>query len=141
MADVSDTIIVGGGIGGLATALAIQETGKSVAIFEQAQEFGEIGAGIQLAPNAVEVLDRLDVKEEIVKVAVFPKRLVLKDVQTAEELATLDLGEDFQKKNLVNHTLCCIVLIFTVFYRKHVRNTKKYVFHVLQWYKQVLVLG
>ena len=98
MANVSDIIIVGGGIGGLATALAIQETGKSVAIFEQAQEFGEVGAGIQLAPNAVEVLDRLGVKEEILKVAVFPKRLVLKDVQTAEELATLDLGEDFQKE-------------------------------------------
>lgn len=106
MANVSDTIIVGGGIGGLATALAIQETGKSVAIFEQAQEFGEVDASIQLAPNAVEVLDRLDVKEEIVKVAVFPKRLVLKDVQTAEELAILDLGEDFQKR--IWSTIHCV---------------------------------
>ncbi|MED3563804.1 FAD-dependent monooxygenase [Bacillus xiapuensis] len=98
MTNVSDIIIVGGGIGGLAAALSIQETGKSIAVFEQAPEFGEIGAGIQLAPNALEVLDRLGVKEEILKHAVLPKRLVLKDVYTAKELATLDLGEGFQKE-------------------------------------------
>lgn len=98
MTNVSDIIVVGGGIGGLAAALAVtNETGKTVAIFEQAPEFGEVGAGIQLAPNALEVLDRLGVKEEILKIAVLPKRLVLKDVYTAEELAVLDLGEDFQK--------------------------------------------
>ncbi|MFL6562267.1 MAG: FAD-dependent monooxygenase [Bacillus sp. (in: firmicutes)] len=98
MVNVSDIIVVGGGIGGLAAALSVQGTGKSVAVFEQAPEFGEVGAGIQLAPNALEVLDRLGVKEEILKHAVVPKRLVLKDVYTAEELATLDLGEDFQKE-------------------------------------------
>lgn len=99
MTNVSDIIVVGGGIGGLAAALAVvKETNKSVAVFEQAPEFGEVGAGIQLAPNALEVLDRLGVKEDIIKVAVLPKRLVLKDVHTAEELATLDLGEDFEKE-------------------------------------------
>ncbi|HWK21771.1 MAG TPA: FAD-dependent monooxygenase [Ureibacillus sp.] len=99
MGNVSDIIIVGGGIGGLATALSVHKnTGKSISIFEQAPEFGEVGAGIQLAPNALEVLDYLGVKEEILKVAVKPKRLVLKDVYTAKEVATLDLGEDFQKE-------------------------------------------
>ncbi|RHW40087.1 FAD-binding protein [Lysinibacillus yapensis] len=99
MANVSDIIVVGGGIGGLAAALSISKnTGKSISVFEQAPEFGEVGAGIQLAPNALEVLDYLGVKEEILKVAVLPKRLVLKDVYTAKELATLDLGEAFQKE-------------------------------------------
>lgn len=99
MGNVSDIIVVGGGIGGLAAALSIHKnTGKSISVFEQAPEFGEVGAGIQLAPNALEVLDYLGVKEEILKVSVLPKRLVLKDVYTAKELATLDLGEEFQKE-------------------------------------------
>ena len=99
MTNVSDIIVIGGGIGGLATALSIyKNTGKTISVFEQAPEFGEVGAGIQLAPNALEVLDYLGVKDEILKVAVQPKRLVLKDVYTAKEVATLDLGEDFQKE-------------------------------------------
>ena len=75
MTKISDVIVVGGGIGGLAAALAVNDTGKSVAVFEQAPEFGEVGAGLQLAPNALEVLDRLGVKEELLKYAVLPKRL------------------------------------------------------------------
>lgn len=98
MSKLSDVIVVGGGIGGLAAALAVNDTGKSVAVFEQAPEFGEVGAGLQLAPNALEVLDRLGVKEELLKYAVFPKRLVLKDVYTGNEVAALDLGEGFQKE-------------------------------------------
>ncbi|MGK7379613.1 FAD-dependent monooxygenase [Planococcus sp. 1R117A] len=99
MEKVSDVIIVGGGIGGLATALSIvQRTDKSVTVMEQAPEFGEVGAGIQLGANALYVLDQLGVKEEIEKVSVSPKRLVLKDVYTAEELAVLDLTEGFQER-------------------------------------------
>jgi len=98
MVNVSDVIVVGGGIGGLAAALSINNTGRSVAVFEQAPEFGEVGAGIQLAPNALEVLDQLGLKEEILKVAVLPKRLVLKDIYSAKEVATLDLGKEFQEE-------------------------------------------
>ncbi len=98
MEHVSDVIVVGGGIGGLAAALGIVEAGKTVAILEQAPEFGEVGAGIQLAPNAMAVLDRFGLMEDISKLAVFPKRLVLKDVYTGEELASLDLGETFKER-------------------------------------------
>jgi 3-hydroxybenzoate 6-monooxygenase len=99
VSNISDVIVVGGGIGGLAAALSVHKnTGKSISVFEQAPEFGEVGAGIQLAPNALEVLEYLGVKEEVLKYAVLPKRLVLKDVYTAKEFASLDLGEDFQKK-------------------------------------------
>ena len=97
MEQLSNVIVVGGGIGGLAAALAItKKTDKTVAVLEQAPQFGEVGAGIQLAPNALHVLDQLGVKEDVLKAAVLPKRLVLKDVYTAKELAVLDLTEDFQ---------------------------------------------
>lgn len=98
MNNVSDVMVVGGGIGGLAAALGVVESGKSVAVLEQAPEFGEVGAGIQLAPNALAVLDRFGVLEDIFKVAVFPKRLVLKDVYSGSEWAALDLGEEFRER-------------------------------------------
>jgi salicylate hydroxylase len=99
MAKTEETmIIVGGGIGGLAAALAAAEAGKKTTVLEQAPEFGEVGAGIQMAPNAMAVLDRFGLGEEIAKIAVFPKRLVLKDVFTAEELTTLDLGDEFKER-------------------------------------------
>ena len=99
MTKVSDIIVVGGGIGGLAVALSIvKRTNQTVTILEQAPEFGEVGAGIQLAPNALYVLEQLGVKEEILKVAVLPKRLVLKDIYTAEEVAVLDLTDGFVER-------------------------------------------
>ncbi|HWO96213.1 MAG TPA: FAD-dependent monooxygenase [Bacillus sp. (in: firmicutes)] len=93
-----EVLVIGGGIGGVAAALASAEAGHKTKILEQAPQFGEIGAGIQMGPNAMAVLDRFGVADEIAKVAVFPKRLVLKDVYTAKELAALDLGDEFKAK-------------------------------------------
>jgi 3-hydroxybenzoate 6-monooxygenase len=89
-------IIVGGGIGGLATALGIAENKQYVKVLEQATEFGEVGAGIQLAANATNVLQRFGVMEKINKIAVFPKRLVLMDAFSGEELSALDLGDVYK---------------------------------------------
>lgn len=91
-------IIVGGGIGGLAAALGAAQTGRKVVVLEQAPEFGEIGAGIQLAPNATAVLKKFGLLDELSKHAVFPKRLVLMDALSGEELAALDLGEAFRAR-------------------------------------------
>ncbi|QGQ44054.1 FAD-dependent monooxygenase [Metabacillus sediminilitoris] len=93
-----EVLVIGGGIGGVAAALASAEAGHKTTILEQAPVFGEIGAGIQMGPNAMAVLDRFGVADEIAKVAVFPQRLVLKDVYTAKELASLDLGDEFKAK-------------------------------------------
>ncbi|KKB35539.1 FAD-dependent monooxygenase [Bacillus thermotolerans] len=98
MSENNGLLISGGGIGGLAAALAAAESGISSTVLEQAPQFGEIGAGIQIAPNAMAVLDRFGLLGEIEKVAVFPKRLVLKDVYTGKELSTLDLGEQFKER-------------------------------------------
>ncbi|MEH7547859.1 FAD-dependent monooxygenase [Neobacillus vireti] len=91
-------LVIGGGIGGLGAALAAAEAGQKTVVFEQAPQFGEIGAGIQMGPNAMAVLDRFGLADEITKYAVFPQRLVLKDVYTARELSVLDLGEEFKEK-------------------------------------------
>ena len=90
--------IIGGGIGGLSAALGAADSGREVYVLEQAPEFGEIGAGIQVAPNAMHILDKFGVLEEYSKNAVFPQRLVLKDAMTGEELADLDLGDAFKER-------------------------------------------
>ncbi|MBM4762909.1 3-hydroxybenzoate 6-hydroxylase [Bacillus sp. B15-48] len=91
-------MVVGGGIGGLATALGIAETKKYVKVLEQAPEFGEVGAGIQLAANATNVLQRFGVMDKINEIAVFPKRLVLMDAFSGEELSALDLGDVYKER-------------------------------------------
>jgi len=91
-------IVIGGGIGGLATALGIAETKQKVKVLEQAHEFGEVGAGIQLAANATNVLQRLGVMDKINEIAVFPKRLVLMDAFSGEELSALDLGDVYKER-------------------------------------------
>ena len=72
-------LIVGGGIGGLTTALALSRRNRPVHVVEKAPEFGEIGAGLQLAPNAMYVLEQVGVLPEISKHAVYPSRLVWMD--------------------------------------------------------------
>lgn len=91
-------IVIGGGIGGLAAALGIAESKKYVKVLEQAPEFGEVGAGIQLAANATNVLQRLGVMDKISEIAVFPKRLVLMDAFTGKELSALDLGDVYKER-------------------------------------------
>lgn len=99
MVTTENTILIaGGGIGGLAAALAAAEAGQHVSVFEQAPQFGEVGAGIQMAPNAMAVLTRLGVADRVKEFSVFPQRLVLKDAFSGEELSALDLGDEFQER-------------------------------------------
>ncbi len=100
MSAVKETpfLVIGGGIGGLAAALSVADTGRPVVVLEQASQFGEVGAGLQLGPNAMAVLDRFGLFEAISEYAVFPKRLVLKDAITGDELSALDLGETFRER-------------------------------------------
>ena len=91
-------LIVGGGIGGLTTALALATRGVRAHVLEKAPSFGEIGAGIQLAPNAMHVLDRLGLVPEIAKHAVFPSRLVWMDALAGERITAVDLGAAFKQR-------------------------------------------
>lgn len=89
-------LIVGGGIGGLAAALAAARAGRRVHVIEKSPEFTEIGAGLQLAPNATRMLDRLGVLEDVLKLATFPKNLVMMDAVTGSPITRLDLGDAFR---------------------------------------------
>ncbi len=91
-------LIVGGGIGGLATALALSRTGRAVHLIEKDNEFGEIGAGLQLAPNASRMLERLGVLDEIAKFAVYPNRLVWRDAISGKLLTAVNLSEPFRQR-------------------------------------------
>ncbi|MGF0313311.1 FAD-dependent monooxygenase [Rhodococcus sp. IEGM1428] len=89
------TLVVGGGIGGLATALALARSGTEVHLVEQAPEFTEIGAGLQIGPNATRALDRLGLLNELSDIAVHPRSGIIRDAVTSEVLTRLDFGPSF----------------------------------------------
>jgi len=96
MASPSPILIIGGGIGGVATALALAKRGLASQVFEKAPEFGEIGYGIQQGPNAYRMLDWLGVMKDLEPQAVFTKNLILIDALTDEELTRIDCGPMFR---------------------------------------------
>src|SRR3954464_1492704 len=88
-------VVAGGGLGGLAAALALARKGFRVLVLEQAREFGEIGAGIQLAPNAWHAIDALGVGELVKKEAVFIERVLMMDAVTGETVIEIPLDQRF----------------------------------------------
>lgn len=86
------TLVVGGGIGGLAAALACARAGAQVELFERTREFTEVGAGIQLGPNVVKILHGWGLKDGLAGVAAFPDRLQVRSALSGAELGVLRLG-------------------------------------------------
>ena len=89
-------LIAGGGIGGLAVAVGLAQKGIRSILLEKASALGEIGAGIQLGPNAFHAFDYLGVGEAARNMAVYVDQLRLMDAMTAEEICHVDLGEAFR---------------------------------------------
>jgi salicylate hydroxylase len=84
-------VIAGGGIGGLAMALALAKRGYPSRVLEQAPEFKEVGAGIQLGPNSWRALRSLGAEHAVKKLAVMPHALVMNDAVTAEHVVSVPL--------------------------------------------------
>jgi salicylate hydroxylase len=97
-ADERPVLIAGGGIGGLAVALGLAQKGIGSILLEKASELGEIGAGIQLGPNAFHAFDYLGVGEAARGMAVYIDQLRLMDALTAEEITHVDLGDAFRAR-------------------------------------------
>ncbi|CAO3460280.1 3-hydroxybenzoate 6-monooxygenase (EC 1.14.13.24) [Azospirillum argentinense] len=91
-------LIAGGGIGGLAAALGLARKGFRSIVLEQAPELGEIGAGIQIGPNAFHAFDWLGVGDAARAKAVYIDHLVLMDAVRDERIAAIPLDEPFRRR-------------------------------------------
>jgi salicylate hydroxylase len=89
----SDILVAGGGIGGLAAALALSRQGAQVRLIEQAAAFSEVGAGIQIGPNVTRILRDWGLEAGLRRVASFPHALLARDARSGRELGRLPLGE------------------------------------------------
>ena len=92
MPEPAPILIAGGGIGGLALALALAKTGRASTVLEQRENFGTTGAGIQLGPNGVRVLQRLGLAEALRPAVGVPDALAVHDGRSGRTLAVLPLG-------------------------------------------------
>ena len=86
-------IIVGGGIGGLAAALACGQAGARPQVLERAATFSEVGAGIQMGPNVTRTLHAWGLAEDLQEIGFVPRKLDAKDTQTGQIIGTLRLGQ------------------------------------------------
>jgi 3-hydroxybenzoate 6-monooxygenase len=98
MRNAKPVVIAGGGIGGLAAALGLARKGFRAVVLEQAAQFGEIGAGIQLAPNAWHAIDALGVGELVKREAVFIERVLMMDGLSGETVIDIPVDERFRER-------------------------------------------
>jgi len=91
-------LIAGGGIGGLAAALALVRQGFVVKVLEQAAQLGEIGAGIQLGPNAFSAFDALGIGEKARGRAVYTDEMVMHDALDESLVGRIPTGEAFRQR-------------------------------------------
>jgi salicylate hydroxylase len=90
--------VVGAGIGGLAAAIALRMIGHDVMVYEQAAKFGRVGAGINLTPNAVRVLDHLGAGRPLRNASSFPTYRVSRVWDSGEETSRLRMGDAAEQK-------------------------------------------
>src|SRR6266581_3022254 len=91
-------LIVGGGLGGLTTALALAQRGHPVRVLEGAPQFGAIGYGIQFGPNVFHVLDRLGIAGKVIEKADAPPAVLMIDALDGEEVTRVPTGPSFRAR-------------------------------------------
>ncbi|MBC7215516.1 MAG: FAD-dependent monooxygenase [Burkholderiaceae bacterium] len=91
-------LIAGGGIGGLAGALAAARAGWQVRLYERTAAFSEVGAGVQLGPNVVRILHGWGLGQALQAVAALPQRIQVRCALSGHALAVLPLGATMQQR-------------------------------------------
>jgi 3-hydroxybenzoate 6-monooxygenase len=91
-------LIVGGGLGGLTTALALARRDRPARVLEGAPQLGTIGYGIQFGPNVFHVFERIGVTEQVLAVADSPPALLMMDVLSGKELIRIPTGPSFRAR-------------------------------------------
>src|SRR5262249_59811127 len=91
-------LVAGGGIGGLAAAHALARKGFPVRVLEQAPEFREIGAGIQLGPNVFRALEKLGLKEAVLADAHRPAAMEMRCALSGERIIRIPLDDRFAER-------------------------------------------
>ena len=92
MDDKPGALVVGGGIGGLSAAFAMARKGLRIRVLERSATFGEVGAGIQIAPNCTRILHAYGLLDEATRLGVLPERIVMKDALDGAVLTSLNLA-------------------------------------------------
>ena len=95
MSSVEPIAVVGGGIGGLAAALALGRAGNAVNLYEQADAFSEAGAGIGLGPNAMRVLQAWGLGPSLQQAGCAPQRLIARHADNGRIVGQLPMGQSF----------------------------------------------
>src|SRR5476649_2900686 len=95
MANDLPILVAGGGIGGLAAAYALASKGFAVRVFEQAPEFREVGAGIQLGPNIFRALEKIGLKDAILADAHIPPAQEMRDAVSGNLITNIPLDGAF----------------------------------------------
>ena len=98
MGQTEKIAIAGAGIAGLATAIGLARQGYDVNVFERAGKIEEVGAGLQIGPNAVRALEALGVWPAVQPIAFQPECIVIRDGQSGQQLTSLSLGRTFEHR-------------------------------------------
>ncbi|MGB0497959.1 MAG: FAD-dependent monooxygenase [Rubricella sp.] len=93
-----DIVIAGGGIGGMAAGLALAQRGARVTIHERRAAFEEVGAGLQIGPSGMRVLDALGLGDAVRAVGTSPEAIVLRDYRDGRALMEMPLGAAAEKR-------------------------------------------
>ncbi len=91
-------LIAGGGIAGLAGALALARSGRATRVLEKAGAFETVGAGLQIGPNAVRALQYLDVWDSVAPASFAPPQIIVRDGHSGRTLQEIALGAEFERR-------------------------------------------